>query len=266
MRVALAYLRASWLAASSYKFDVVISYAAALFAIVPLYFVSGALQPVMARAIRGEGGQYFGFLLVGVSTFYLLPVVVNALPSAVSAAVANGTLETILSTPARLPAVFVGMVSYNVVFVLGRILLTVAVGAALGAPIQWMRIPVAALVLGLVGLSYVPFALLGAAMVVAFRSTGRMPTVVLAVSSLLGGVYYPTRVIPSWLEHVSAYVPLTYGLRALRRVALEAAPLAAVAPDIVLLAGATLVLTAFGALALHAALRYARRAGSLATY
>ena len=39
----------------------------------------------------------------------------------------------------------------------------------------------------------------------------------LAASTLLGGVYYPTTVIPSWLASASEFVPLGYGLRALRQ-------------------------------------------------
>jgi hypothetical protein len=61
-------------------------------------------------------------------------------------------------------------------------------------------------------------------------------------------------------------VPLSYGLRALRQVLLKGSSLSAVAPDLVALAGAALVLHAAGALAISVSLRYARHRGTLAQY
>jgi ABC-type multidrug transport system permease subunit len=79
-------------------------------------------------------------------------------------------------------------------------------------------------------------------------------------------VYYPTQVIPSWLQELSKVLPLTYGLRALRQAALLNVPFSAVARDVSILAIYTAVLLGAGALTLAAALRYARRTGSLSHY
>jgi ABC-2 type transport system permease protein len=89
---------------------------------------------------------------------------------------------------------------------------------------------------------------------------------VLTISALLGGVYYPTHVIPSWLHEASAVLPLTYGLRALRRTLLDGASLASVASDVTTLAVLGLVLFSAGILVFAWALHYARRAGTLAQY
>jgi hypothetical protein len=61
-------------------------------------------------------------------------------------------------------------------------------------------------------------------------------------------------------------VPLTYGLRAIRVVLLEGKPLATVYREMLVLAAFAVGLTVVGALAFQAALRYARRAGTLAQY
>jgi ABC-type polysaccharide/polyol phosphate export permease len=79
-------------------------------------------------------------------------------------------------------------------------------------------------------------------------------------------VYFPTQAIPSSIESLSAIVPLTYGLRALRRILLEGLPIAAVTQDIAFLLGFIVLTGALAAWLLAAALRYARKSGSLAQY
>jgi hypothetical protein len=65
---------------------------------------------------------------------------------------------------------------------------------------------------------------------------------------------------------VSAVVPLTYGLRALRSVLLDGTSLAQVAPDLAVLAAMTVGLFAVSSLAFAAALRHVKRAGGLSQY
>jgi ABC-type multidrug transport system permease subunit len=86
------------------------------------------------------------------------------------------------------------------------------------------------------------------------------------VSILLGGVYYPTHVIPVWLQRASLLLPLTYGLRALRQTALLGASWSSVATDMIVLAAYSAVLLTIGGLTLALALRSARRTGSLGQY
>jgi len=102
--------------------------------------------------------------------------------------------------------------------------------------------------------------------VLAFRTAGPLPKGMALLSGLLGGVYYPTQVIPSWLQVLSDSLPLSYGLRALRRVVLQDASFSDVAPDLLVLLAMTTVLFALGTLAIVLALRYARRQGTLAQY
>jgi ABC-type multidrug transport system permease subunit len=89
---------------------------------------------------------------------------------------------------------------------------------------------------------------------------------VLLASALLGGAYYPTTAIPGWIQAVSAWIPLTYGLRAMRRALLEGWTLPQVLPDLEMLLLFDAVLLVIGVAAFAAALRHARRSGTLAQY
>ena len=119
-------------------------------------------------------------------------------------------------------------------------------------------------ILFLIVLSYLPFGIVAAALVLGFRTTGPFPTMIFTGSALLGGVYYPTQVIPSWLAQLSVLVPLRYGLKSLRRTWLDGAPLSASFADLGVLVGMILVGFALSILAFTLALRYSKRAGTLA--
>lgn len=266
MRESWALIRAAWLSASSYRLGMAISLGGLVVSIVPLYFVANALQPVMAESIKNEGHQYFGFVLVGTLAFSFIPVAIRSLPSAVGGGLGNGTFEALLGTPTSMPSLVVGLTGYGLLWTAARALVLVVAGWLLGAAIAWTQLPGALLLVTLIVLAYLPFGLIGAALVLTFRTTGPLSQAVLIGSSLLGGVYYPTHVIPSWLEHLSGIFPLTYGLRALRRVLLDGVPLAMVKDDIGMLVLFTITLAAAGTLAFDVALRHARRTGTLGQY
>lgn len=266
MRVIWAMLRASWLTAVSYRVNTFFSIVGLLVGIIPTFFITKALQGTMGNAIRGEGGNYFAFIIIGLVSITFVAQSLNSLPGAVGGAVSSGTLDTLLSAPVSPVTVFAGLTAYGYAWTLVRALITVAAGAALGAHVAVARVPAAMLILVLIVLAYVPFGMMSAAMVVAFRTPTPLNQGVLLASTLLGGVYYPTHVIPSWIQNLAGFVPLTYGLRALRRVILEGMPLMSVAADVGTLLAFIVVLSAIGLWMLLWAFRYARRAGTMSQY
>jgi len=262
-----ALVRASWLEALSYRTRMLFSIIQLLVLVVPLYFVSRALQPMMAESIQDQGGEYFGFLVTGLVASTFARVAVNAFPGELGTAISTGTLEALLGTPTRFVTLMSGLSGYLLTWTAVRGLVLFAAASALGADLFWSRGPLMIVVLALVVLTHLGIGLVAAAMVLAFRTSGPLTTGVMWISNLLGGVYYPTSVIPSWLEHVSTFVPLSYGIRAMRRVLLEPEmAVGAIAGDLAVLVLFTVVLLAISVVVFSYALRYARHAGTLAQY
>jgi len=96
-----ALTRAKMRASLSYRLQTALSFFGLVVSVVPIYFVATALQPVMARSIAAEGGQYFGFLVVGMIMISMVNTCVNVLSIEVGAAIGTGTLEALLATPTR---------------------------------------------------------------------------------------------------------------------------------------------------------------------
>lgn len=266
MREALALIRAAWLTTLSYRLQMFVSVLGLVLSIVPLYFISRAVQPIMADSIRLEGRDYFAFLIVGLVTYLLIATVANGLHGALSSEISSGALEAMLATPTRLWAIVVGEMGQGFSWTLVRATLMLVTAWAFGAHILWDRALAAVVIVGLILLAYLPIGIVAGAMILAFRTTAQSTTVVLSLSALLGGVYYPTSVIPSWLARVSDFIPLTYGLRALRRALIEGAPLSALAPDLLALTAFGIVLSLVSIVMFGWSVGHARRVGTLAQY
>jgi len=267
MREIAALLRSSWLTEASYRTNMLFSLASLVFLVVPLYFVAGALQPLMTSTIASQSRQYFAFALLGTTIYAFVAACTSALPSALGAAIGRGTFEAFLGTPTRLTVLFSGMSLYSIAWALIRACVMIAGGIALGARLHWSGLPAMVVILVLLVLAYGSFGLFGSAMILQFRTTGPILSGVLTASALLGGVYYPTHVLPSsWLRALGDALPLSYGLRAARQAMLLGQPLAAISHDLMMLALFVAILFPAGALSLALALRQARRAGTLGQY
>jgi ABC-2 type transport system permease protein len=261
---ALAFVRAGWLGATSFRINALLSLFSFGLTIVPLYFIAGALEPMMADAVAGEASRYFAFLIVGLMVQGFLIVCMSSLPTAISRSVESGSLEAMLATPIALPTLLFGLVSYDFLWTLARTLVFFAVAMVFGMRVAPDGIAPALLVFVMLLAAHVPIGLFAVAAVLTFRNATPLPKLVITGTALLGGIYYPAHVVPSWLQYVSGLLPGTYGLRAVRETLLGGASLGAVGSDLLMLCLFVAVLMPLGLFALKASLRYARTAGSLA--
>jgi ABC-2 type transport system permease protein len=91
----------------------------------------------------------------------------------------------------------------------------------------------------------------------------QMAYIVQAVVLLVSGVYYPTTVLPGWLQALSVISPATYVIEGMRRALLDGTDLVALVPQVwpALLVG--VISIPVGLRAFVAAERYAKRTGRL---
>jgi ABC-type polysaccharide/polyol phosphate export permease len=266
LRASAALTTAAWRTAKSYRLSFVLSFASLAVTIIPVYFVANALQPFMASVIADEGREYFGFVLLGTAILTMVSPALSSFSSAVSGGLSSGFFEALLATPTSLPALLAGQTGYAFAWAFARVILLVAAGSALGVDIHWLRLLEAVLITAIVVAAYGGIGLLAAALVVSFRTNASIPQAVLVASTLLGGVYFPTSVLPPIVSPLAEWLPLTPGLRALRQTLLLDYPLSTVAGDVMQLLGLTAACLLVGIVSLRWAFAYARRAGSLAQY
>lgn len=260
-----ALTRASWYQARSYRLSLAIQVGSLLFTVVPLYFITRALQSTMAATIASEAEQYFAFVLVGSLPLALGTIGMSSLHRAIAGGISSGYFESLLMTRASVTSILAGLSSYELLLSATRLSLMLIAGWILGADLVWRNILPALFLLALTVAAHWGIGLLAGALVIAFRTSGPLTQIVSTVSVFFGGVYYPVSAIPSWLRVIADLTPMTYAVRALRRVFLQGDTLLAVWQDVAMLAAIGVLLLLAGSLAIQTALRYARKAGTLGT-
>ena len=114
--------------------------------------------------------------------------------------------------------------------------------------------------------SFLPFGIISASFVLVFKRGDPITFAVGTLSSLLGGMFYPTTVLPEFLEKVSYFLPITHALRAMRLALLRGASQGEIMPDLVFLAVFSGLAIPVSVGIFKLALRQAMRRGTLTHY
>jgi len=195
---------------------------------------------------------------------------VDSLPRALERGINTGTLELIFSTPSSVPSLLVGLTGYELLWATARCLVVLGAAAVFGFHAHWSRFGEAAVILAMIVATYFGAGMIAGAMMIAYRRTGQLQQVVIVGSAMIGGVMYPTKLVtqvaPQWVARISDFVPMTYGIRAVRRVTIDDWPLRAVLTDVGMLGVFCVVFLALGSVAMTHALRRARAEGTLSQY
>ena len=115
-------------------------------------------------------------------------------------------------------------------------------------------------------LAFNSLGIMSASFIMVFKRGNPLTMIMNTASNLLGGVYYPVTVLPSWLGAFAHLVPTTYSLRAMRLAVLQGYSLRALAPDMLVLTLFSAVLFPLSMVAFRLAVRKARMDGSLTQF
>jgi ABC-2 type transport system permease protein len=114
--------------------------------------------------------------------------------------------------------------------------------------------------------SFNALGLFSASLIILMKRGDPLGWVLRVSAAVLGGVFYPTNVMPGWLRAISQALPLTHALELLRRSLLSGAGWAELRGELFALVGLTAILLPLGLLACAQAVRIARTDGSLSHY
>ncbi len=134
----------------------------------------------------------------------------------------------------------------------------VAFGVSFDPDVPAILVALALLLVSLWGLGYV-FSAAG----LAIKKANQLSNVILPFAVLLGGVYYPVALLPTWLRFPARLLPLGYGMQALADATLHHAGIHALLPQLVPLAGFAVVLPIVGVLSFRLLERLVRVRGEL---
>lgn len=264
--VAWAFVRRDFKIAISYRTAFALQ-VMGIFAAVPVfYFMGGLVEGAEVEALVPYGGSYFAFLLIGVALLDYLAISLSSFAQSLRESQLTGTLEIVLLSPTSLMEVLVCSSLWFFLFTSFRFVLYVLVGALFGLELGRLDIVAAVAVLAMGILSFIPFGVFTASLVMLIKRGESLNTVISGASMFFGGALFPVASMPEWLQWISKLLPFTYALEGLRQAIQRGATVSDLASELGMLALFAAVLLPLSLATFAMAVRHTRKTGSLGHY
>jgi ABC-2 type transport system permease protein len=267
LRVLRAFIRRELSAVGDYRGAFVVRMVGVGMAVASLVFMSRFVGAAVNPHLAVYGGNYLGFMVLGVLAAEFQQVGVSGLAQRIRLSQVMGTLEAEIATPAP-PWMVLGappMYEFAVAALRSGVYLvgaTLLLGLDLGRA-NW---PTLALAAPLIIAAFSGLGLLAAGTTMLVRRMNPVAMIIGSLSFFLSGVLYPVSVLPAWLRAIGRLLPLTHTLAVLRGALLVGDGPAALADSfgaLIVFAG---LLAPVGVAVFAFALRRARIDGSLSHY
>lgn len=265
-KVAWAFLRRDFKVASSYRIAFIMQIAM-IFVAVPLFFFMGnVVDGAKVKSLESYGGSYFGFLLIGVALLDYLAVSLKSFGNSLRESQLTGTLEIVLLSPTSLIEVLLYSSLWFFLVTSVRFVLYLLVGALFQFELGQANLVSAVLVLGISVLSFIPFGIFTAAIIMIIKRGDALNTMVAGASMFFGGVLYPVTSMPQWMQAIGQLLPFTHALEGMRRAIQTGASVTDLAQTFMVLAAFVVVLMPLSWALFAHAVRSTRISGSLGHY
>ena len=267
MAVVMASVRRDWGSARSYRFPLVLTGIQLIAGVASYFFLGRLVGHGATSSIKSQLHEgYFAFVVIGSALLSIVATTLSSFARRLRTDQTTGTLEALLISPSPAWLVIPASASYELVFSATTSVAMVGLAAA----IFGLRFDVAlasgiAALLGFLG-ALLLFCAIGIAFsgfILVFKRGDSGISLVTTAFSLFCGVLYPIQLLPTPLRLISEVLPFTWVLEVLRSGLLDRSA------DWVRLGELWLAAAALVPLALwifNAALRHARRGGTLSQY
>ncbi len=263
----LTFLKKDFLITMSYRFRLFLDFGRLFVTLFMFYFIGktfgGAISPYLGR----YGGDYFPYVLIGLSVSSFVTVGLNAFSSAIRAAQLEGTLEALLCTPTSIYTILIGNSIWSFLEAFGGTVILLGIGVLfldLTFTLSQLLLVITVLILTL--LAFIAVGMLSASFIMIFKQGNPIGMIFGTSSYFLGGIIFPVEVLPRPFQFIAEILPITHAVKALREILLAKVDASAVIPVIVKLVFFILLLSPVSILFFRYAVRRAKMDGSLVQY
>ena len=258
----LAVMRRDLTVYLTYRTRLVSQLLTSLFSLTLFYYVS--------RLVHVSGfatpASYFSFVVVGIAmvgVFYSC----FTIPDLVRQELIAGTFDRLLLSPFGGVRSILAMALFPLLYSFVLAGMTLALACVLfGLHLHWSTVPLSIPVMGLALLSFLPFGLLFAALTVAVKQGSIGTSWVVALLSILGGLYFPVALLPAWLRTGAHLQPFTSATSLLRHLLVGSGAGEGAVESLAKMGLFAAVLVPASLLLLSAAIRSSQRRGTIIEY
>ncbi|RKX63059.1 MAG: ABC transporter permease [Thermodesulfobacteriota bacterium] len=266
LKKVMAFIKKDFQEAVSYKLAFLMQVAPIFLSLAIFFFLSKAFGQVISKELERYSGDFFSFVLIGLAFTNYYTLGLTSFSSTIRDAQLKGTLEALLVTPTSLSLIILSSSLWAFFFATLRVLLYLFIGAFFFKAKLMSNYLGAGLILLLTIVAFCAIGILSASFIMVFKRGDPIYWIFGTASAIIGGIYFPISVLPSFLQKCAALLPITYALEAMRLLLLRGYGLEAVWPQIKILILFTLILTPLSMLSFKYAVKVAKKEGSLTQY
>lgn len=204
------------------------------------------------QGVAGESSSYFQFIAPGLMMMTVMMSVMTGLPGAITMERELGTLDGVMVAPINRLSIILGKTLAQLArgLLQGFIILLLAV-TLFGVTIHGSLL----LVVGLLLLGVFSFVGLGITLTSVAKDQETATMIMMTTMfpmMFLSGIFFPVKMMPSFMQTISSFLPLTYASNAMRKVMVLGAGIPQIATELI-------VLIVFGAVLLAIAVPLFKR-------
>lgn len=264
-----ASLRAFWIVLGR-DLRVYVSYRSRLFSQLLTSVFSLTLFYYVSRLVHVSGfatpADYFGFVIVGIALVGVLYSCFSVAETVRQELIA-GTFERLVLSPFGPVRSVIAMAVFPLLysFVLAAFTLTLG-WLVFGLHLHWSTVPLAVPAMMLALLAFLPFGLAFAALTVVMKQGNVGVSWVIALISIVGGLYFPISLLPEWIQTATKFQPFTPSTEMLRHLLVDSPQTTSVLATIARVALFAAVLLPVSIWALGRAIQESQRRGTIVEY
>jgi ABC-2 type transport system permease protein len=259
-----AFLVRDFLSDVSYRFAFVLQLGGMFFAVAVFFFASRMVNPNTAGL---DGVEPFPWLLVGIAFQLYFSTALYSFSEKVRSEQVLGTLEAMLVSPTPTSVVIFSSTAWD--FTWGALRLVVYLVCAVfvfGVRLNVVSPAALALGIALTLLSSAGIGMLSASFILYFKRGDPVNFLLSMGTTFFGNVIFPSKLLPTSVQWVSDWLPMSWSLKVVRGALLSGATFGQLSGELGRLAILTAILVPLGLFGARIAIRRAKREGSLVQY
>jgi ABC-2 type transport system permease protein len=258
----LAVMRRDLTVYLSYRTRLVSQALTSVFSLTLFFYIS--------RLVHVEGfrssAAYFGFVVVGISMVGVLYSCFS-IPELVRQELVAGTFDRLVLSPFGAVRSVVAMSIFPLLYSFVLAAMTLTIGCVVfGLQLHWSTVPLSVPAMALALLAFLPFGLLFAALTIVIKQGSVGTSWVIALLSIVGGLYFPVALLPHWVQTAAKLQPFTPATGVLRHLLVNSPSAEPTSLALAKLALSAAVLIPVAMLIVAGATRLAQRRGTIIEY
>lgn len=267
LRKLFAFLKKDFLLESSYRFSFLFDIFGILVNISVYFFIDRLFGHKIVPHLEEFGVNYFSYVILSSAVFSYIGIGMGSFVERIRSEQIQGTLETILITPTKIPVILLSFIIWNLYLATLELFIYIILGIFLfKINLIHLNILSCVITLLLIIISFSSLGIISASFFIIFKRGNPLSWFIGSLEGLLGGVYFPITILPSWLQIIARFFPITYAIRAIQLAVYKGHNPMQLHRELSFLFLFSLFLLPLSIFIFSRSLNKARRAGTLAQY